>query len=124
VSTVTYRGPVNPLDGSSVYVLPTEDGELSFRRDVPTEDVPQEVASELRKAEGHRFDFGKAAEGPVEPYDGFDDATVEEIEERLGDSHDPDLAARVIAYERENKGRKGVLEAAGEVEEPEVFQGP
>lgn len=124
MSTVTYRGPVDELDGTSVYIVPTEEGELAFRRDVAVEDVPRQIADQLRETEGHNFDFGKRASGPAEPWDGFADASVEEIAERLESSHDPDLAEAVIAYERENKDRKGVLEAAGAVEEPEIFQGP
>ncbi|WP_320670969.1 YciE/YciF ferroxidase family protein [Patulibacter defluvii] len=54
-----------------------------------------------------------AAAGAVEPWPGYDEATVAEVERRLREDDDgPALSARVGAYERRHKARVGVLEAA------------
>jgi hypothetical protein len=46
-----------------------------------------------------------------EPWPGYDDMTVQEVQQALGDA-DEDLAARVRGYERAHKDRAGVIGAA------------
>lgn len=60
--TVTYRGPVDPLDGTTQYRY----GEHLFVLDVPVEDVPEDVARALSETKNHRFDVESADEPPAD----------------------------------------------------------
>lgn len=120
--TVTYRGPEDEADGSTAFRL----GGYLFPRDVPVEDVPDDVVEQLMQSEpkGHTFDLGEVTPALTPPWAGYDEQTAAEIAEELLAAGDPDLADRASAYEAEHKDRKTVLDAAAEVEAPEVEQGP
>jgi ferritin-like metal-binding protein YciE len=47
-----------------------------------------------------------------EPWPGYDELTVEEIRQVLGESDDESLVRKVADYERRHKNRQGVLDAA------------
>lgn len=127
-TAVTYRGPVDEADLTTQYRLPRDEGDLTFARGQVVEDVPADVVAELRAADdGHRFDFGEAAEAAdagAEPYPGYDDATAKDIGDRLAGSADVALAEAVVAYERAHENRKTVIEAAEAVTPPELERGP
>lgn len=68
---------------------------------------------------GHPDDHVAAAGGPgdpadaSEPWEGYENATVADIEERLASIETVDEVFTVAAYEEEHGGRKGVLKACG-----------
>lgn len=138
MATVTYLGPSTPADPSTQFIaiVPGDDGEASyvFPRGVIVYDVPEAALEQINAARGHRFEVGieKASESralsdddadgeladisvtdrdAVAPWDGYDDDTVEEIEQRLREAvvaGNPGLVEQAKLYEAAHKKRKGV----------------
>lgn len=121
--TVTFRGSRVPTDGTTTVVLPAEEGfdRLEFRKDAPVENVSKEVIERLQTQHDLRlfiFDVGDAVLDIAEPYEGYDEASADEILEYLKGA-DPVAVANVQAYEEANKGRKTILKYEPEPE-PEL----
>jgi hypothetical protein len=57
-STVTYKGPTDPLNGSVAYEIDN----ITFRINVPVEDVPEKVAKQVAADKQHQFTVTKQTE--------------------------------------------------------------
>ncbi|MCC6457274.1 MAG: hypothetical protein IT328_20135 [Caldilineaceae bacterium] len=65
-----------------------------------------EVVPEVKPAESEQTE----PPTPTAPWEGYEEATVDEVLERLAEADEATRAA-VLAYEQAGKARKGVLEA-------------
>lgn len=58
---VTYRGPTDKADRTSVYVVTASSGKTYRLRVGEAVEVPDDVAKALADTDGHRFDGAKKA---------------------------------------------------------------
>lgn len=106
-------------------------GAVAIESDLPIKDYDKQTAADItarlkgfsqrelrmidayeRKRENRTTITDKIAKlTGEEPWSGYDEQSVDAITTALGDA-DPDTARKVRAYERDRKGRSGVLQAA------------
>lgn len=65
MKTVTYKGPTDPSDFTTEYVI----GDHGMPVDEPV-DVPDEVAAQCKATEGHTFEISTSSEKSKEPAKG------------------------------------------------------
>lgn len=83
------------------------------------EQMAQALAAQLAGAENGdaaaATDAGPDGGEPEEPWRGYEKANSKDIQKRLRDRNDPELARQVVAYEEQNAKRSGVTSVANAI---------
>lgn len=115
---VTYIGPKDPNEVTTVYRLPGDPGEddLVLTRGIPADATPAQIRA-LKKDKAHRFSEGEAEVSETEgaPWTDYGDLSAEDVVARIGDPEltpSADFARSVVDWENAHDKRKTVVEAA------------
>lgn len=128
---LTYAGPKDPDDPTTIYVLPGPPGKPDEDKPFPFGqpiDVTAKEAKALQGDEAHQFLSGGVELDPDgdesgAPFRGYDQLDANEIVERIDDPQVVSTAQKareIEAYEKDHDNRKMVVEAA--VHQAEAYE--
>jgi hypothetical protein len=110
-NTVKYLGPTNPnADPTRTVRIDAEDGEMwLFAQGQEVRQVPDEVVEALSNKEfvAHHFEVESGTDKDPEPYEGYDDRSVDEVVTHLHGA-DQEEVDRIKEYEANNKDRASI----------------